>query len=303
MQIFITGASGLIGTHLFAMLKENNYEVIALSRNPNHTGQVLKDIKVIKWDPQEKDNWIETINGDFAVINLAGENISKGRWTDDKKSRIIDSRVETSKLLTESIIRSCVRPKVFIQASAIGYYDGYSGNLCTESSPKGNRFLSDMVYQWEESVKQLNDLTRLVIIRSGVVLSNKGGAFPSMILPFRFYAGGAVGSGKQWLSWIHIKDELNAIKFILENFSCNGIFNLVAPNPITNEEFAKIAGKTLSSPPWLKVPAFMIKLLFGEMGKELLLSGEKVIPEKLLKAGFTFSYSNLSEALQNLLYK
>ncbi len=290
MRILISGASGLIGKALSEYFQNKGYDILLLQRK----------------DPAIKPYWniekqIITFNQDDqidVVIHLAGESIFEGRWNQNKKERILKSRIEGTKLLSEYFSRIENKPKVFISCSAIGFYGHRENKILSESSKKGLGFLSDVCQEWENATSiAVQSKIRVVNIRLGMVLSEKGGALQKMILPFKMGLGGIIGNGKQYISWISIFDLLNAINHILENNTIEGPINIVTPNPVTNYEFTKTLGKVLHRPTILPLPALLAKIIFGEMAKELLLSSTRVMPEKLKSSGFQFQYPKLEKAL------
>ncbi len=297
MRIVITGATGLIGRALCKRLKPN-YEIIALSRNPQTS--LGPEAKIIQWDGCTEGEWVQHVEGAFAVVNLAGESIASGRWTSAKKQRIMQSRLNATKAIVKAIVSAKMKPKVLIQASAVGFYGTQRQELLDESSPQGEGFLADVCRQWEHGAKPVEKAeTRCVIIRSGMVLSPEGGALPRMAMPFKFFLGGYPGSGRQWVSWITIEDEVNAIKFLIENPGLSGVFNLTSPNPVTMKELCRQIGLILKKPCWLPIPALALRLVFGTMADEILIAGQRVVPARLMKSGFNFVHQDTVEALEN----
>jgi uncharacterized protein (TIGR01777 family) len=298
MRVVITGATGFIGRALCKALHKD-YEVIALSRDAGRAAKSVGGLaKVIEWDGRTTGSWYKQANGAFAIINLAGENIASGRWNESKKAGILHSRLDSSKAVLDTIMQVDKKPTVVIQASAIGYYGPRSDEQLDENSIPGKGFLANVCQRIESSAEEIEGMgVRCIVIRTGIVLGSDGGAFARLVKPFRFYLGGYLGSGRQWFSWIHLDDEIAAIKFLLENEHLKGVFNLTAPQPVTMKEFCKILGKVLHRPAWLNVPAFAARLAFGEMADEMLLSGQKVLPKRLLNTGFNFQYTNAEQAL------
>jgi len=298
MRVVITGATGFIGRALCKALHKD-YEVIALSRDAGRAAKSVGGLaKVIEWDGRTTGSWYKQANGAFAIINLAGENIASGRWNESKKAGILHSRLDSSKAVLDTIMQVDKKPTVVIQASAIGYYGPRSDEQLDENSIPGKGFLANVCQRIESSAEEIEGMgVRCIVIRTGIVLGSDGGAFARLVKPFRFYLGGYLGSGRQWFSWIHLDDEIAAIKFLLENEHLKGVFNLTAPQPVTMKEFCKILGKVLHRPAWLNVPAFAARLAFGEMADEMLLSGQKVLPKRLLNTGFNFQYTNVEQAL------
>lgn len=294
MRVVITGAAGFIGAALCSRLT-GGYEIVALSRNPAKAEQKLGgSARVVHWDARSGGGWEREIDGAVAVVNLAGENVGSGRWTKAKKARILDSRIDSANALVEAVGRAEKKPQIFMQASAIGYYGPRADEPLDETSPAGSGFLSSVCQQVENAARHIEQTgIRYVAIRTGVVLGLTGGALPRMILPFRFFLGGHPGPGSQWLSWISLEDETAAIEFLIKNENLTGPFNLTAPNPVTAKQFAKTLGRTLKRPAWLPIPTFALKLLLGQMAKELLLTGQRVLPTRLTEAGFEFKHQDL----------
>ncbi len=301
MRVVITGATGFIGRALCKALHKD-YEVIALSRDASRAAKSVGDrAKIIEWDGRTTGSWFKQANGAFAIINLAGENVASGRWNESKKAGILHSRLDSSRAVLEVIKQADKKPTVVILASAIGYYGSRQNEKLDETSTPGKGFLANLCQRVENSAEAIEGLgVRCVVIRTGVVLGRDGGAFAKLVKPFRFYLGGHLGSGRQWFSWIHLEDEVKAIKFLLENEHLKGVFNLTAPQPVTMKEFCKILGKILHRPSLLNVPGFAARLAFGEMANEILLSGQKVLPKRLLNTGFDFQYTNVEQALNDI---
>jgi len=291
MNILITGGTGFIGTPLSRELRKSGHAVVVTTRRPSDSKEKLT------WQPPGLIP-SDTISGFDAVINLAGEPIAPGRWTKAKKERILASRINTTRALVESIKNAGARPKVLISASAVGYYGARGDEYVTEDSPPASDFLAEVCKKWEAEAFKAQELgVRVVIIRIGGVLESDGGALPQMITPFKFFLGGPIGSGKQWFSWIHRDDVLGIIKYVLSHETITGPVNATAPNPVSNREFSTALGKAFGSPSWFPVPGFMVKLTLGELGG-VLLTGQRVMPEKALKAGYTFKYTEVNHALK-----
>ena len=294
MKILITGASGLIGMALQKSFAEKGYEVLSATRKK--TGKPNE----IEWDTEkgfaaEDMPQLETVD---AIVHLAGENVS-GRWTEEKKRRIMDSRVHGTRNIVETIGKLENKPKVLISASATGIYGDRADEIMTEEAGAGDTFLADVVKNWEaEAVKAESFSVRVVLLRTGIVLSKDGGALAQMITPFKFGLGGTIGSGRQWMSWIILEDEVRAINFALENAQTSGAINLVAPNPVTNEEFTDALGAVLHRPTFLPLPQFAVNLAFGEMGDALLIDSTRVVPKRFEELGFEFKYPELKAALE-----
>ena len=302
MKIIITGGTGLIGRKLSVELVNSGHEVIVLSRFPMEYQDIFPaGVKIKSWDAENASGLENILSKDVAIVNLAGASIASGRWTSMKKRVIIESRVNTGRAISEAIERAQIKPKVLVQSSAVGYYGVQNDQIITEDKPAGDDFLSNVCIQWEDSSADVERMgIRRLIIRTGVVLDSDEGALPRMVLPFRFFVGGPIGSGQQYLPWIHLDDEVRAIRFLIENEKAQGIFNLSAPNPVTNAQFAHILGRVLGKPSLIPAPTFAIRALFGEMST-VVLDGQRAIPERLLQSGFTFNYEYLEDALKNIL--
>jgi len=300
MRVVITGGSGLIGRHLTAALVASGDEVVILSRNPGRVRGLPSGVAVEAWDGESIGPWASVLEG-AAIVHLAGENIADGRWSEARKKRIRDSRVLSGRALAEAIDHTKKKPSVLVQGSAVGYYGPRSGaEPIREDDRSGDDFLARLSIEWEASTAGVeNHGVRRPVIRTGVVLARDGGALPKILLPFRLFAGGPVGSGEQWFPWIHIADQVAAIRFLLRHENATGPFNLSAPNPLTNRDFARALGKVLGRPAFLPAPAFALRLLLGEMA-ELLLTGQKAVPARLGQLDFAFKYPTAEAALAAL---
>jgi len=301
IRVIITGGTGLIGSKLVPELVDQGYQVLVLARNPDKARERFDPkVEVNKWDPLDKELDSEVLEGCHGVVNLAGETINS-RWTAARKERILNSRIQTTAGLVKAMEKVKDKPEVFINASAVGYYGPNNDERLSENTPAGKDFLATVCKKWEEEALKAETLgIRVVALRFGVVLASDGGALQQMLMPYRFFAGGPVGSGRQWLSWIHIDDLIKVIKYSLNNNTLEGPVNTVAPQPVTSKDFSRILGEVLHRPSWFPVPGAMMRLAFGEMA-DMLLYGQRVIPEKLLRSGFEFQYSDLRQALENLL--
>ncbi len=293
-RVLVSGVSGPIGTALLPSLNARGYEVTRLVRSPaSGEGQ-------INWDPA-KPLTPESVSGFAAVIHLAGESIV-GRWTEAKKKRIRESRVGPTRNLAQSLAKAKDRPRVFVTASAIGYYGDRGDEVLRESSAPGKGFLAEVCRDWEAASQPAADAgIRSVQLRTGLVLSPDGGALQKMVLPFRLGIGGNIGNGRQWWSWIDIQDWVGALHHILKTDLLQGAVNLVAPRPVTNAEFTKILASVISRPAIFPMPAFAARLAFGQMADELLLASQRVEPAKLISSGYPFHYSDLRKALEAIL--
>ena len=306
MRIIITGGTGLIGQALLQQLLPQGHEIIVLSRNPERKNS-LPGVTLARWDGVNVGEWARLLDGADAVVNLAGESIAgtgalPARWTPERKRRILESRVNATNAIVAAIAQASVRPKVLVQGSAVGYYGGRVDDvILDESAPPGDDFLARVVVQWEAASKPVEELgVRLAIARTGLVLSMAGGSLPPMLMPFKLFLGGPLGSGRQWMPWIHIRDEVRALTFLMTEERASGPFNLTAPEPVTNLDFALTLGKVMGRPSFLFAPASMLRLTLGEMAT-LLLEGQRAVPKRLLELGFQFDFPNLEAALRDLL--
>jgi uncharacterized protein (TIGR01777 family) len=292
MNILISGASGLIGNSLLSHLSQQGHQVFKLFRGP----QV--DNTPYYWEPELGKIHLDDKTQLDVVINLCGVNIGDRSWSKKRKEALIQSRVESTQLLSKALSQLEHPPTTFINASAIGFYGNSGAIEVDESSAAGDNFLTEIVTQWESSAQPTIDAgIRTVFIRSGIVLSTEGGALQKMLLPFKLGLGGRVGSGEQYMSWISLEDEIRGIEFVINNPKITGAVNLCSPHPVTNNEFSQTLGKVLNRPTIFPLPAFVVRLIFGEMGQLLLLEGCKVNPKKMTESGFKFSYPMLKEAL------
>ncbi|MFM9905509.1 MAG: TIGR01777 family oxidoreductase [Pyrinomonadaceae bacterium] len=294
MKVLITGASGLVGTELQKSFAEKGYDLLLASRKEP------TDEQHIQWSIEDGFTEAGKLEGVDVVIHLAGENVSGLRWTDEKKKAIHDSRVLGTRNVVDAISKLKNKPKVFIASSAIGFYGERGDEEVTESSSAGDNFLAGVCREWEAESRRAEDAgIRTVLLRTGIVLSKDGGALAAMLTPFKLGVGGVVGSGKQWMSWISMEDEIAVINYVIENENIRGAVNAVSPNPVTNAEFTKALGEVLCRPTFLPLPEFAVSMIFGEMGDALLLASTKVMPKRLEDSAFDFKYPNLKEAVEN----
>ncbi len=292
MKIFISGGTGFIGKPLTEELISSGHELIIISRAQRNNE---KDITYIPWD---KEAIQSAINKSDIVINLAGESIAAKRWTKEQKDLLYKSRIVTTQLIVNAINNSPNKLKKLINASAIGIYGDRKDEKLTEKSQSGSGFLSDLCKEWEAEAKKAK--TSVIVLRTGIVLGKGGGALEKIIPPFKMFLGGPLGCGNQYMPWIAIDDVIGLIKFAIENDNVSGVLNVTSPNPVTNKEFSNVLGKVLHRPTFMPAPEFALKLLLGEMS-ELLLSSQRVIPERALQLGYKFKYFELEDALIKIL--
>jgi uncharacterized protein len=295
-RILVSGSSGPIGSALLPSLKAHGFEVTRLVRNSGSGSDQ------IVWDPSSPLS-PDAVSGFDAVIHLAGESIV-GRWTNAKKRRIVESRVQGTSHLAEAAARASQRPRVFVSASAIGFYGNRDDEVLREGSPSGAGFAAEICRAWEAAAQPAAQAgIRTAQMRIGVVMSADGGALPKMLTPFRLGLGGRLGDGRQWWTWVSVRDVVGAIHHVLNHESLSGPVNTVAPNPVTNAEFTSILASVLKRPAIFPMPAFAVRLIFGEMGEELFLGSQRVEPAKLAATGYQFQHPDLKNALKEILQR
>lgn len=308
MRTLITGGTGLIGRALAAALAARGEEAVVLTRDPEKAAKgapLPKGVRAERWDGETAKGWGDLVDGETAIVHLAGEGIADGRWSDERKRRIRASRVGSGKAVLAAIREAGEKgraPRVLLQASAVGYYGDGGDGVLTEASPPGRGFLADVCVEWEDSTKGAEGLgVRRALLRTGIVLDREGGALPRMALPFRLMVGGPIGSGRQWFPWIHQADEVAAILYLLDHPEASGPYNLTAPHPVTNRDLSRTLARALRRPsPMIPAPAFALRLALGEMADALLV-GQRAVPRRLLDAGFEFRFATIDAALRDLL--
>ncbi|MBD2002971.1 MULTISPECIES: thylakoid membrane protein ThyD [Cyanophyceae] len=299
MKVAIAGGTGFVGSRLVERLLAEGHQVLILTRNPASV-KPAPNVEVVAYNPQESGAWQQSISGCDAVVNLAGEPIAEKRWTPEHKKEIINSRKIGTQKIVEAISKANPKPSVLVSASAIGYYGTSETATFEESSPSGNDFLAQVCQEWEAEAQKVKDTgTRLVIVRIGIVLA-MGGAIGKMIPPFKMFAGGPIGTGKQWFSWIHRDDLVNLILFALQQREVEGVLNATAPNPVRMNEVSQTLGEVLNRPSWLPVPAFALEVLLGD-GAQVVLEGQQVLPKRTITQGFDYQYPSLKQALEEFL--
>jgi len=299
-KVLITGATGLIGSKLVTKLYDLGFKVYSISRDVKKSEKKFKvSIEHISYD---EDKFKNIIDNNTIIINLAGASIAGKKWTEEYKKEIYDSRILTTRKIVEILNIYELKPELFINASAIGVYGNTFDKIIDENSPCGEGFLAKVTIDWENELTKLINNIRKVYARIGIVLDLEGGALAKMLLPYKLFIGGPLGTGKQWMSWIHIDDLIELFVFIIQKNNINGAINLTAPNPVTMDEFSHTIGKILRRPSFFKVPEFILKIILGE-SSAMVLNSNRVIPKKAIENGYNFEYDNLEKALKNLLKK
>lgn len=302
-RILIAGASGFIGSALARELSAGGYEVVGLTRRAtaNRDGG-SGPVAWAEWDGRTAAGWGHLVEGARAVVNLAGDNLAEGRWSRAKKEKIRRSRTDAGGAIVAAVRAARTKPRLLVQASAIGIYGAAGDEELDEGSPPGTGFLAGVAREWEESTRAVESLgVRRIVIRTGIVLGKAGGAWPRLVLPFRFFAGGPLGTGRQGFSWISLEDEVRAIRHLVEHEDLAGVFNLTAPRPLRQREFCRVVGRALGRPCWLPLPAVALRILFGEKARETLISGQRVFPRRLAASGFEFLHPDAATAVAALL--
>jgi uncharacterized protein (TIGR01777 family) len=301
-KVLITGGTGLIGRALAARLQEAGFDVGILTRGESNEGRLNgRSVRFVHWNAKDAEGWLGEADGAYAIVNLAGRSIASGRWSAPVKKRILESRLLVGRAVCEAVRRSGRRPRVVVQASAIGYYGDGGEDTIDESRVRGMGFLADVSRLWEQSTEEVESLgVRRVVVRTALVLASKADFVRRVSLPFRFFVGGPQGRGKQWVSWIHVEDEARAIAFLLDRDDLCGAFNLASPNPLRNRDLARKIGNVMRRPAWIAVPAFLLRAALGEMAEELLLTSQRVVPKRLLESGFSFLYPDVGPALEDV---
>lgn len=302
MRILVAGGTGFIGRALIRQLSAQGNEIVALVRDvADASSKFPPEVTVSRWDGITVDAWRLSLEDVDAVINLSGASIGGGRWTPRRKALILQSRVAPTRALVEAMRASRHRPRVLINASAVGFYGMSGDDVVTEETPPGDDFLGTTCQQWEAEALSAAPLgVRVVLPRFGVVLAEGGGALDRMLLTFKLFIGGPLGSGDQWYPWVHRDDAIAVLLHLLDHQECEGGFNVVSPESVSMRTFAREVGRTLGRPSWMPVPSFMLRMLFGEMSG-IILQGRRIIPARLLEAGFAFKYPTLRGALQAIL--
>jgi uncharacterized protein (TIGR01777 family) len=297
MKVVIAGGSGFLGGPIVERLLARGDDVAVLTRNP----APVRAGRALQWDARSQGAWSGEAASADVVINLAGENIGEGRWTAERKKRMISSRLDATGAIVEALRREPARARTFISASAVGFYGNRGDEVLDESSPRGSGFLAELVERWEAAAREAESLARLVILRFGVVLAPDGGALKKMMLPFKLGVGGPVGDGRQWMSWLERADAVRIVEWAIDHPAASSTYNATSPQPVSNREFARALGRALHRPALMPAPAFALRLAFGEMAEEVLLAGQRVVPVRASAEGFAFERPSIDAALAALL--
>ncbi|MBS3027226.1 MAG: TIGR01777 family protein [Dolichospermum sp. DET50] len=305
MKIAISGATGFVGSRLVERLHTEGHRILVLTRNTTFAQKVFPfqafpNLEIISYTPGVSGSWQDSIAGCDGVVNLAGEPIAEGRWTPERKQEILNTRKLGTQKIVAAIAKANPQPSVLVNTSAIGYYGTSETASFDEDSASGNDFLAQVCQEWEAEASKVKDANvRLVILRFGIVLGN-GGALGKMITPFKLFAGGPIGSGQQWFSWIHLDDIVSLIIQALTKPTMEGVYNATAPQPVRMNDLSTTMGNVMNRPSWLPVPGFAIEAILGD-GAKVVLEGQQVLPKRTLESGFEFQYPNLPSALKQIL--
>lgn len=297
MKIVIAGGSGFIGEPLVRHLLGRGHDIAVLSRDPSR----VTAGRPLQWDGRTQGAWSAEAASADAVINLAGESVGEGRWTDARKRKLVDSRIDATRALVESIRTQPQRRRTFINASAVGFYGPRGDEELDESAARGTGFLADLTARWEGEARAAEPFARTLILRFGLVLGPGGGALGKMLLPFKLGVGGRLGSGEQWMPWVTLGDVLRLVEWVLMNDEARGVYNVTAPHPVRNREFTRALARALHRPAILPAPAFALRTALGEMADEILLSGQRAVPSRAVRSGFRFEDESLDTALKQIL--
>jgi len=297
MRIAIAGGTGFLGEPLVRRLVARGDDVAVLSRSASR----VRAGRGVQWDGKSQGAWSSEVANADVIINLAGENVGEGRWTDERKKRLVASRLDATNAIVEALRSAPGKSRVLVQASAIGYYGPRGDEMLDESGSRGRGFLAELVEKWENAARPAEAFARVVFSRFGVVLAPDGGALKKMLLPFKLGGGGPIGDGKQWMSWVDRDDALRFVEWAIDTPTARGIYNVTAPEPVRNRDFARALGRALHRPSFMPAPAFALRVAFGEMADEMLLGGQRVVPHHAQSDGFAFEHASLDAAFARLL--
>jgi uncharacterized protein (TIGR01777 family) len=293
MRIVIAGGSGFLGEPLVRKLLARGDDVAVLSRNPAK----VQAGRGVAWDGKTQGPWSQEVANADVIVNLAGENVGEGRWTDERKRRLVASRLDATGAIVHALRDAPARNRTLVNASAVGYYGVRGDETLDENGARGDGFLAELVEKWEAAAREAEGLARLVILRFGVALAADGGALKKMMLPFKLGVGGPVGSGEQWMSWIDRDDAIRAVEWAIDDAKVRGIYNATSPEPVRNRDFTRALGRALHRPAFMPAPAFVLRIAFGQMAEEMLLGGQRVVPRRAEREGFRFENPTLDASL------
>lgn len=302
MKIVIAGGSGFLGTALSRTLTAEKHDVAILTRQTSNKSPANSRLSFVQWNPNGNAGpWAKAMEGATAIVNLAGESIAAKRWSTAQKQKLRESRLLSTRSLTAAIRQAAGPPLAFISGSAVGYYGNRGDETLTEASPPGTDFLASLAKDWEAAASEVANVTRVALVRTGIVLDRRGGALPKMLPPFQMFVGGPLGTGTQYMPWVHKDDWVRLVSWMIAAEGARGPLNATSPSPVTNAEFSRALGHALKRPSLLPAPAFALRLALGEMADALLLSGQRALPVRATDLGFSFRYSNIDEALASVL--
>jgi uncharacterized protein (TIGR01777 family) len=302
MRIVIAGGSGFLGSALTRTLAAEGHDVVILTRQTSPTGETRPHVSFTSWTPDGSAGpWSSVVDGATAVVNLAGESIAAKRWSAAQKRKLRDSRIFATRSLTSAIRQSSRPPASLVSGSAVGYYGDRGDETLTEAAAPGHDFLAGLAEEWEAAAGDAADITRVALVRTGIVLDRRGGALPKMLPPFKMFVGGPLGSGRQYMPWIHKDDWVRLVSWMITAEGARGPVNATSPSPVTNADFSRALGRALGRPSLLPAPAFALRIAMGEMADALLLSGQRALPARATDLGFSFRYSGIDEALVSVL--
>lgn len=293
MRIVIAGGSGFLGEPLVRRLLARGDRVAVLSRNPSKV-QVGRGVQ---WDGRTQGPWKEEVANADAVVNLAGENVGEGRWTGERKRQLVSSRIDATSAIVQALRSAPLRPRTLLNASAVGYYGVRADEVLDETAPRGEGFLAELVEKWEAATHPAQDVARVVLLRFGVVLAADGGALQKMMMPFKLGAGGPVGTGRQWMSWIDRDDAVRMAEWAIDRSEVRGVYNATGPEPVRNRDFTQALGRAMHRPAFMPAPAFALRIAFGQMADEVLLGGQRVVPKRADLEGFLFDTRTIEQSL------
>lgn len=296
MRIVIAGGSGFIGETLVRRLLARGDDVAVLSRNPAK----VQAGRGVAWDGKTQGSWSQEVANADVIVNLAGENVGEARWTDERKRRLVASRLDATGAIVQALRDAPARNRTLVNASAVGYYGLRGDETLDESGTRGGGFLAELVEKWEAAAREAESLARLVILRFGVALAPGGGALKKMMLPFQVGVGGPVGSGEQWMSWIDRDDAVRIVEWAIDDANVRGTYNATSPEPVRNRDFTRALGRAMHRPAFMPAPAFVLRIAFGQMAEEVLLGGQRVVPRRAEREGFRFEIPTLDASLAKI---